>query len=66
MFGLAVLTVSTSGFPKGNRDDSSGEAIKERLVGEEFQGFFAMKLLPTIRILSQRSLSNGLTPTTWT
>ena len=36
MFGLAVLTVSTSG-SQGNRDDSSGQAIKERLVGEEFQ-----------------------------
>ena len=36
MFGLAVLTVSTSG-SQGNRDDSSGQAIKERLAGEEFQ-----------------------------
>ena len=36
MFGLAVLTVSTSG-SLGNRDDSSGQAIKELLEGEEFQ-----------------------------
>ena len=36
MFGLAVLTVSTSG-SQGNRDDSSGQAIKELLEGEEFQ-----------------------------
>ena len=32
MFGLAVLTVSTS----GKRDDSSGQAIKDLLEGDEF------------------------------
>jgi len=36
MFGLAVLTVSTSG-SQGNRDDSSGQAIKEMLEGDDFQ-----------------------------
>ena len=36
MFGLAVLTVSTSG-SQGKREDSSGQAIKDRLVGDEFQ-----------------------------
>jgi len=36
MFGLAVLTVSTSG-SQGNRDDSSGQAIKEMLEGDDFK-----------------------------
>ena len=36
MFGLAVLTVSTSG-SQGNRDDSSGQAIKELLEGDDFK-----------------------------
>ena len=36
MFGLAVLTVSTSG-SQGNRDDSSGQAIKELLEGDDFE-----------------------------
>ena len=36
MFGLAVLTVSTSGF-YGQREDSSGEAIKEVLAPPEYQ-----------------------------
>ena len=36
MFGLAVLTVSTSG-SQGKRDDSSGQAIKDLLEGDEFQ-----------------------------
>lgn len=36
MFGLAVLTVSTSG-SQGNRDDSSGQAIKELLEGDDLQ-----------------------------
>lgn len=36
MFGLAVLTVSTSG-SEGKRDDSSGEAIKEALGGDYFE-----------------------------
>jgi len=35
MFGLAVLTVSTSG-SQGKRDDSSGQAIKDLLEGDEF------------------------------
>ena len=36
MFGLAVQTVSTSG-SQGNRDDSSGQAIKELLEGDDFE-----------------------------
>ncbi len=36
MFGLAVLTVSTSG-SQGRREDSSGQAIKEILEGDDFQ-----------------------------
>ncbi len=36
MFGLAVLTVSTSG-SQGKRDDSSGQAIKDLLEGDDFQ-----------------------------
>ena len=36
MFGLAVLTVSTSG-SQGNRDDSSGQAIKNLLEGDDFE-----------------------------
>ena len=36
MFGLAVLTVSTSGF-HGQREDTSGEAIKELLAPPEYQ-----------------------------
>ncbi len=36
MFGLAVLTVSTSGF-LGQREDTSGEAIKEVLAPPEYQ-----------------------------
>lgn len=36
MFGLAVLTVSTSGF-YGQREDTSGEAIKEVLAPPEYQ-----------------------------
>lgn len=36
MFGLAVLTVSTSG-SQGNRDDSSGQAIKELMEGDDFE-----------------------------
>ncbi len=36
MFGLAVLTVSTSGF-LGLREDTSGEAIKEVLAPPEYQ-----------------------------
>ena len=36
MFGLAVLTISTTG-SQGNRDDSSGQAIKDLLEGEDFQ-----------------------------
>lgn len=36
MFGLAVLTVSTSGH-QGAREDASGQAIKEMLEGDTFQ-----------------------------
>ena len=36
MFGLAVLTVSTSG-SQGSRDDSSGRAIKEMIEGDDFK-----------------------------
>ncbi len=36
MFGLAVLTVSTSGF-YGQREDTSGAAIKEVLASPEYQ-----------------------------
>ena len=36
MFGLAVLTISTSGH-QGNREDTSGQAIKDHLEGENFQ-----------------------------
>ena len=36
MFGLAVLTVSTSG-SQGTRDDSSGQAIKDMLEGADFE-----------------------------
>jgi len=36
MFGLAVLTVSTSG-SQGKREDSSGQAIKDLLEGDNFQ-----------------------------
>ena len=36
MFGLAVLTVSTSG-SQGNRDDSSGQTIKELMEGDDFE-----------------------------
>ncbi|PKB80072.1 MAG: molybdenum cofactor biosynthesis protein [SAR202 cluster bacterium Io17-Chloro-G9] len=36
MFGLAVLTVSTSGH-EGTREDASGRAIKELLEGDAFQ-----------------------------
>lgn len=36
MFGLAVLTVSTSG-SQGDRDDSSGQAIKELMEGDDFE-----------------------------
>ncbi len=36
MFGLAVLTVSTSGF-LGQREDTSGDAIKEGLAPPEYQ-----------------------------
>ena len=36
MFGLAVLTVSTSG-SQGKREDSSGQAIKDLLEGDDFQ-----------------------------
>ena len=36
MFGLGVLTVSTSG-AQGNRQDTSGEAIREMLSGDGFE-----------------------------
>ena len=36
MFGLAVLTISTSG-SQGSRDDSSGQAIKEIIEGDDFK-----------------------------
>ena len=36
MFGLGVLTVSTSG-SQGTRDDSSGQAIKEIIEGDDFK-----------------------------
>lgn len=36
MFSLAVLTVSTSGH-QGNREDTSGQAIKDLLEGDGFQ-----------------------------
>ena len=36
MFGLAVLTISTSG-SQGSRDDSSGHAIKEMIEGDDFK-----------------------------
>ena len=36
MFGLAVLTISTSG-SQGSRDDSSGQAIKEMIEGDDFK-----------------------------
>ena len=36
MFGLAVLTISTSG-SQGTRDDNSGQAIKEMLEGDDFK-----------------------------
>ena len=36
MFGLAILTVSTSGH-QGSREDTSGQAIKDHLQGENFR-----------------------------
>ena len=36
MFGLGVLTVSTSG-AQGNREDTSGQAIREILTAEGFE-----------------------------
>ena len=36
MFGLAVLTVSTSGH-QGTREDTSGQAIKDLLEGDSFE-----------------------------
>ena len=36
MFGLAVLTISTSG-SQGSRDDNSGQAIKEMIEGDDFK-----------------------------
>ena len=36
MFGLGVLTVSTSG-AQGSREDTSGEAIREMLSGDGFE-----------------------------
>ena len=36
MFGLAVLTISTSG-SQATRDDNSGQAIKEMLEGDDFK-----------------------------
>ena len=36
MFGLAVLTISTAG-SQGSRDDSSGQAIKEMIEGDDFK-----------------------------
>lgn len=36
MFGLAVLTVSTSGY-QGQREDTSGEAIKEMLAAPDYE-----------------------------
>jgi molybdenum cofactor synthesis domain-containing protein len=36
MFGLAVLTVSTSG-SQGNREDTSGQAIRDFFAGEQFR-----------------------------
>ena len=36
MFGLAVLTVSTSG-SQGTRDDSSGQTAKEMLEGDDLK-----------------------------
>ena len=36
MFGLGVLTVSTSG-SQGTRDDNSGQAIKEIIEGDDFK-----------------------------
>ncbi len=36
MFGLGVLTVSTSG-AQGGREDTSGEAIREMLSGDGFE-----------------------------
>ena len=36
MFGLGVLTVSTSG-AQGSREDTSGQAIREMLTGDGFE-----------------------------
>lgn len=36
MLGLGVLTISTSG-ARGNREDTSGEAIREMLSGDGFE-----------------------------
>ena len=36
MFGLGVLTVSTSG-AQGNREDTSGQAIREILTADGFE-----------------------------
>ena len=36
MFGLAVLTVSTSGY-HGQREDTSGQAIKEMLTAPDYE-----------------------------
>ena len=36
MFGLGVLTVSTSG-AQGNREDTSGQAIREMLTADGFE-----------------------------
>ena len=36
MFGLGVLTISTSG-AQGNREDTSGQAIREMLSGDGFE-----------------------------
>ena len=41
MFGLGVLTVSTSG-SQGTRDDSSGQAIKEIIEGDDFEVGFGL------------------------
>lgn len=36
MLGLGILTISTSG-AQGNREDSSGQAIREMLTGDGFE-----------------------------
>ena len=60
MFGLGVLTVSTSG-AQGNREDTSGQAIRDMLTTDGFE-VVCSEVVPDDRATIAKRLAEWATP----